>query len=297
MVGMVIFEERGANPMPTRIFISYRRDDAKWPARQMYEAFARVMPREQVFIDIDSIPPGADFRKILKGWVDACDILLALVGPGWLESIDRHTGRRRLDDPNDFVRIEVSEALARGISVVPVLLDGAPMPDLHLLPNDISALVDRQAEFVDYRTFGTDVERLVKRLGIRTAPDATGDNSTAVDERDASASSFQYEDSIRPAGVVANVVEISRKVPVVAYVWADWDSSGMKPSVIEKVIRSHSSKVHLVSVSVNDVEFVNKVGVQSVPAVCVFRDGRFVDKLEKPKSERSLGLFIDPLVR
>jgi hypothetical protein len=152
--------------MSSRVFISYRREDSKWQARMIYEAFERVLGRECVFMDIDSIPPGADFRKILKDWVDSCDILLALIGPGWIDAMDRKAGKRRIDDANDFVRIEIAEALARGIPVVPVLLDGASLPDIHLLPDDLRALVDRQAEVVEYRTFDNDVARLIRRLGL-----------------------------------------------------------------------------------------------------------------------------------
>jgi len=153
-----------------KIFISYRRDDSKWPARQIYEALVRVLPRKDVFMDIDSIRPGDDFVEILERWVNECDILLSLIGPGWIGSTDSKTGRRRLDNPNDFVRIEVRKALARGIPVVPVLLDGAPMPDVDELPEDMKKLVRRHAEFIDYRTFDADVERLIKKLELsRTA--------------------------------------------------------------------------------------------------------------------------------
>ena len=113
----------------------------------------------------NSIPPGANFRKILKGWVGECDVLLALIGPGWIDASDPKTKRRHLDNPNDFVRIEIGEALTRGIPVVPVLLDGTAMPDVDWLPGDLKELVDRQTEFVDYRTFEADVERLIRKLG------------------------------------------------------------------------------------------------------------------------------------
>jgi hypothetical protein len=84
-------------------------------------------------------------------------------GPGWFDATDPKTGRRRLDNPSDFVRIEIGEALARGIPVVPVLIDGTPMPEAKRLPEDLKELVDRQAEFVEYRTFDTDVARLIKK--------------------------------------------------------------------------------------------------------------------------------------
>jgi hypothetical protein len=149
-----------------KVFISYRREDSRWPARQIYEAFKRHLPPEQVFIDIDSIPPGADFVEILEHQVGASEMVLALIGPGWLRNADPKTGRRRLDDPKDFVRIEICAALSRAIPVVPVLLEGAPMPEEDQLPGDMRMLVRRQAEFVEYRTFDADVDRLIKRLGL-----------------------------------------------------------------------------------------------------------------------------------
>jgi len=152
---------------PVKVFISYRREDSKWPARQMYEAFLRHVPHGQVFIDIDSIPPGADFVKILEHQVEACEMVLALIGRDW--NTDPRTGRRRLDDPKDFVCIEICAALSRDIPVVPVLLDGEPMPEANQLPEDMRMLARRQAESVGYRTFGTDVDRLIKRLGFGNA--------------------------------------------------------------------------------------------------------------------------------
>ena len=146
------------------IFISYRRDDSKYQARMIYQSFARVVSAKDLFMDVDSIPPGADFVKILKDWVDGCDILLALIGPGWINATDPKTGRRRLDNPHDFVRIEIGEALKRDIPVVPVLLDGTNMPAADELPDDLKALRQRNAEFVDYRTFDHDVQRLIAKL-------------------------------------------------------------------------------------------------------------------------------------
>ncbi len=150
----------------TRVFISYRRHDSKYQAREMHRAFAEAVGRENVFMDIDSIPPGANFKKILKGWVDECEVLLALIGPGWIDAADAATGARRLDNPSDFVRIEIGEALARDIPVVPVLLDGAPLPRIDQLPPDLAELCDRQAELVEYGTFDPDVARLIRKLRL-----------------------------------------------------------------------------------------------------------------------------------
>jgi formylglycine-generating enzyme required for sulfatase activity len=153
-----------------RIFISYRRQDGKWQAQPIFEAFAREVGRENVFMDVDSIPPGANFPEILKEWVDRCEVLLALIGPDWIDARDPQTSQRRLDNPSDFVRIEIGEALGRDIPVVPVLLDGAPMPQAHQLPDDLKGLAGRQAELVEYRTFDADVERLIEKLCLGAGP-------------------------------------------------------------------------------------------------------------------------------
>jgi formylglycine-generating enzyme required for sulfatase activity len=166
--------------MPSKVFISYRRDDARYQARMIYEAFSRVLPREHVFMDMDSIAPGANFRKILKGWVDECEVLLALIGPNWLNATDPKTKDRRLDSPSDYVRIEIGEALARGIPVVPVLIDGAPLPDIDLLPDDLKELVDRQAEHLQFLTFEGDCERLIRKLRLTEQPAQTTPTNPVV---------------------------------------------------------------------------------------------------------------------
>ena len=135
--------------MSGKIFISYRRDDSRYQARMIYEAFLRGMPRENVFMDIDTIPLGVYFVKVLEGWVEQCEVLLVLMGTGWANSTDPKTGKRRLDNPKDFVRVEIRGALTRDIPVVPVMLDGAEIPDEAQLPDDIKGLLSRNAEFVD----------------------------------------------------------------------------------------------------------------------------------------------------
>lgn len=150
----------------TKVFISYRREDTKYQAKMIYTALVKSLPQGHVFMDIDSIPLGADFVEILEGWVDQCDILLAVIGPNWMSAKDLKAGGRRLYNSDDFVRVEVREGLRRGIPVVPVLLDGARMPDADELPEDLRKLVRRQAEFVEFRTFDTDVERLIRKLLI-----------------------------------------------------------------------------------------------------------------------------------
>lgn len=153
-----------------RIFISYRRQDAKYQARFIREAFVPEVGPEDVFLDVDCIFAGENFRKRLKAELDRCDVLLALIGPGWLR--DPQTNQRRLDDPSDLVRFEIGEALRseRDIPVVPVLLDGAALPQAHQLPDDLKELCDRQAETVAWRTLNTDVKRLIEGLRLKPGP-------------------------------------------------------------------------------------------------------------------------------
>src|SRR5689334_6828685 len=120
-----------------RVFISYRRQDSRYEAHRIYAALCRVLPRDAVFMDTDSIGPGTDFVAILDGWVKQCDVLLALIGSKWVDAKDPKTDGRRLDNPDDFVRIEIRGALKRKIPVVPVLLDGATMPGADELPSDM----------------------------------------------------------------------------------------------------------------------------------------------------------------
>lgn len=156
--------------MAPKVFVSYRRDDARYPAERIYDALRRVLGPDSVFMDVDSIPDGANFRKILKDWVGRCDILLALIGHHWIDAKDSATGHRRLDNPSDFVRIEIAEALARDIRVVPVLLDDMPMPRASQLPDDLKELADRQARPIQQRTFDHDVAELIRRLGLIGLP-------------------------------------------------------------------------------------------------------------------------------
>ena len=117
-------------------------------------------------MDIDSIPPGMDYVAFLQSWVDQADIMLVLIGPRWLASTAPNTHKPRLLDSKDFVRIEIQRALDRGIRTVPVLLDGASMPNPDELPEDIRTLTRQQAEFIDFRTFDSDIDRLARRLRI-----------------------------------------------------------------------------------------------------------------------------------
>jgi hypothetical protein len=119
------------------VFISYRRGDSEGQARALSIELEELLGgKDSVFMDVDSIALGRDFRQVLQQSLQACDVMLALIGPNWLEAKDA-AGNRRLDNPTDFVRQEIASALKRNIAVTPVLLQGASIPSPERLPEDL----------------------------------------------------------------------------------------------------------------------------------------------------------------
>src|SRR5580704_11931658 len=102
--------------MPGRIFINYRRDDSSSTAGRLNDLLVREFGRKSVFMDVDNIPPGVDFVAYLSDRVGACDVFLAIIGPNWLDAKDSG-GSRRLDDPDDYLTVEIAAALHREIPV------------------------------------------------------------------------------------------------------------------------------------------------------------------------------------
>lgn len=151
------------------IFVSYRRDDAKHAAGRLVDRLGRAFPSEQLFLDVDNIAPGLNFKKVLADKVGACDVLLAVIGPRWLASTDEGGGRR-LDNPKDFVRIEIEAALARAIPVIPVLVDGAHMPSEAQLPESLRPLADHQAVRLAHERFASDADDLNAALSKMLRP-------------------------------------------------------------------------------------------------------------------------------
>ncbi len=114
-------------------------------------------------MDVAAIEPGRDFRKVIDQSVATCSVLLAIVGQNWLDSKDS-SGSRRLDDANDFVRIELASALLRDTPVVPVLVHGASMPRVDQLPDDLKELAYRNAVVLTHGRWKSDIDVLVQAL-------------------------------------------------------------------------------------------------------------------------------------
>ena len=147
---------------PARIFISYRRDDAAGYARALYDALSRPFGAERVFIDVDDIAAGQAFDEVIRQAVGESKVLLVLVGKRWRG--EREGQPPRIDDSDDPVRLEVASALARGMRVIPLLLDGATMPTEQQLPAELRPLARRNALEIGNTRFAADVERLVGAL-------------------------------------------------------------------------------------------------------------------------------------
>jgi hypothetical protein len=152
-----------------KIFISYRRDDAPGSAGRLYDRLADSFPRDGLFMDVDAMVPGVDFVRELDEAVADCDVLLAVIGRRWLEAATPD-GKRRLDDPHDFVRIEIETALGSGVRVIPVLVDGAQMPAAEALPQPLQPLARRHAVEISHSRFASDAERLVRALTATATP-------------------------------------------------------------------------------------------------------------------------------
>ena len=146
-----------------RIFVSYRREDSAYPSSWLFDKLAQHFGPNQGFKDINSIQPGDDFGERITAAVERCDVLLALIGRQWLTICDE-VGRRRLDNPRDFVRLEIEAAITRNVQIVPILLDGARMPHTDELPPCLVKLARRQAIELSPNRFDSDADRLLTNL-------------------------------------------------------------------------------------------------------------------------------------
>ncbi|MCI0610440.1 MAG: toll/interleukin-1 receptor domain-containing protein [Anaerolineae bacterium] len=148
----------------SRIFISYRRADSADITGRIYDRLIGHFGESAIFKDVDSIPAGIDFKKYLDKAVSRCQVFLVVIGNQWLEITDSR-GRKRLQDPSDFVRIEVESALERNIPVIPLLVGGASMPSERKLPPSLQKLVYRNG--IPIRSdpdFHRDMDRLIEAI-------------------------------------------------------------------------------------------------------------------------------------
>ena len=145
-----------------RIFICYRREDSSGHAGRLYDRLGARFG-DEVFMDIDAIGPGVDFARVIDETIDTIEAVIVVIGQEWLSSADAD-GNRRLDDPEDLVRQEISVALARDVLVIPVLVQGAVLPKPEALPPELVGLARHNAFEVSDARWNYDADRLVKAL-------------------------------------------------------------------------------------------------------------------------------------
>jgi hypothetical protein len=214
-----------------KIFISYRRDDSAGHAGRVHDRLQRVFGRDLLFMDVDSIPLGTNFVEVLDEEITKCDALLAIIGPGWLDARDEK-GQRRLEDPDDFVRIEIETALKRGIRVIPVLLEGTHVPKADELPDGLKGLALRNGLDVRHASFSEDMERLIRGLkgtqsGQYLAPGARSPQHSFVWK-------FRNNDKYRAVlGLICGAVIVVIGALWAAFVYFEPASKSVTPPAIE----------------------------------------------------------------
>lgn len=145
------------------IFVSYRRSDTQGEAGRLFDDLVAHFGEQKVFMDVAGIEAGADFRKAIEESIANCGVLLVVIGPAWVAAKDE-SGRRRLDDPADFVGVEVGAALRREIPVIPVLVRGAMMPRPEELPENLKELAYRNCVELTHARWKSDVQLLLEPL-------------------------------------------------------------------------------------------------------------------------------------
>lgn len=150
------------------IFLSYRRADTTGWAGRLHDSLMRRLPGITIFMDVEEIPPGVKFADYIREAVASCDALIALIGPNWVTTAGSD-GTRRLDDPGDFIRLEIASALERDVRVIPTLVGGAFMPDRNALPGPLKELCDRQNYEITDRAWEDSCNRLADALKMIVA--------------------------------------------------------------------------------------------------------------------------------
>jgi hypothetical protein len=197
--------------MSGRIFISYRRGDDPGHAGRLFDGLQQAFARDQLFMDVDNIEPGLDFLEVVQDRIAESDVLLAVIGSRWVQAEDSK-GRRRLDNPDDFVRVEIEAALAQKKRVIPVLVGEGQMPSPEDLPDSLRALARRNAVRVTHERFRSDLGGLIEKLkiivggGAKPAP--AGTSKPATDAAEAAPRRVEIGN-----GVKAGLAEQAGKAP------------------------------------------------------------------------------------
>lgn len=185
------------------IFISYRREETGGHAGRLYDRLSGHFGADRVFMDVDSIPFGDDFTQVIEDKVSKCDIMLVVIGRDWLSAADSKRRRRRIDSPDDWVRVEVETALQRDIRIVPVLVDEAKMPHPEYLPPSLQPLAHRHAFVLSRTGYQSDVSRLI--AAIKEAARTDVHRTVKADRDEVAEAEIIEDDEIVEAEIVDEI--------------------------------------------------------------------------------------------
>ncbi|MEW6533593.1 MAG: TIR domain-containing protein [Thermodesulfobacteriota bacterium] len=215
--------------MGPSVFISYRREDTSGFARLIYERFGKVFGQDHVFMDVVDLKPGDDYVQEIDDAVEKCQVLLVLIGRGWLSASDEHG--RRLDNPHDWVRLEIVAALQRGIRVIPVLLEDAPMPKESELPKDLLGLARRNGFAMRHTRFDDDVSHLLKFVVDQFPKEAVSVEKSASGQEPQSHGTFDGSRKFRRVAFFAAVAALVVAGLIVVFVKAPTEPIGPAPGL------------------------------------------------------------------
>jgi thiol-disulfide isomerase/thioredoxin len=274
-----------------KVFISYRREDSEWQAHEIYAAILRTSGanKADVFIDVDAVPLGVNFRDYIDAKVADADVLLALIGRHWLDARNPTTGSQRLHDPDDFVRIEIASALRRKIKVIPIFLDGAKLPDDDHLPEELRELRFRNGIEVTRQSFDSDVKRLLS--GLSLYPQAAHQTPTATGGSDAD---DVLVVTTSDAGFEGDVVLKSNSIPVIAFFGAPWCGvcAFIRPQ-LERAVRQENGAVRLSLIDVDESPVVpRQLNIRGVPTVYAYYQGHPVAGFVGRKTAEEIRSFV-----
>lgn len=283
------------------VFISYRRDDSAGFAGRIYDRVAQRLDPKRVFLDVDSIQPGLDFFDVLSEKLRVCDALIAVIGKNWNSTADKDN-RRRLDDPDDFVRIEIEAALERGIRVIPVLIDGATMPRREDLPDSLQKLRRRQAIEISHNRFDSDVERLTHALSLiegelreRNATEAEAARQVEAESRAreaADAERIAREERERQEAV-AKVEDARRTTEVEAARRADEERRAREAAEAKRVARKEREAGAAKARRLSEAEAARPIAAKKQEAAEAARTREVPQKRDAEELKRLINARID----
>jgi hypothetical protein len=198
------------------IAISYRRDDSLPIAGRLYDRLQATYGKTKVFMDFDSIRPGLDFRSQIKETISQSEVVIALIGSKWVGA--ESDSNRRIDDPNDFVRLEIAHALERDIPIIPVLVNNSPLPKPESLPDDIRALVYRHALPLDTGLdFHQHADRVIASVNSLLQP-----NGTAAPNDQKTPAGMSTSRPGRKRQILLPLITATLLAVVGAVIWLEW---------------------------------------------------------------------------